>query len=325
MVVCDSREERIKMISGITDVLVKTHPDAIPVHFSQDKEHFSSVIEHLSTKPFFNTHIIVQVDEAGQYIKKQREILEGFIIKPSEFAFLILGLSSLKDYSTVCNLAKNQLVVLDLSQEKPWDRQRRLQGWLIEKALEEGKKMSASVAEEMLTACGLDILLLEQELSKVICYVGDRSQLVSEDLVQLGIQHKLPTGWQMAESLLWEGRAVIKDPSFSLSDFLPLLGQVRYHLHLARQLSALLLEGADRERIATQLPQLRQNMFDKYRKLVSDYPIDFFNQAMKCLFKIELLSKNSTLSAPFLWDYLAAQIAQQKIDYANTRSARSYP
>ena len=120
----------------------------------------------------------------------------------------------------------------------------------------------------------------------------------------------------MAESLVWEGKAPIKDPSFSLSDLLPLLGQVRYHLQLLRQFSVYLTQGQSREDIAAHFPQVRQNSFDKCMQLACTHNAAYFDEALKCLFKIDLLSKNSSLSADFLWDYLVSQIAQKKAYYA---------
>ena len=323
IIVCPDLEERLQIMSSVTSILLKRNPSAEAICFSQEKESFAEVIEHLSTRPFFTSHTILQFNETSQQTKKQREILQGFIVKPSPFAFLILGLSSLKEYSSVCTAAKNELVVLDLSQEKPWDRRKRLQAWLIDQALKEGKVLPVSVAQDLLESCGSDILLLQVELLKLISYIGDARQITSDDLKTVGIQYQMPTGWQLADALIWDDRCPIEDVSFSLSELIPLLGQVRYHVQMARQLSALFEQGATQEQITAHLPQLRPAMLEKYQRLVLAYKSDFFDQVIKSLFKIDLLSKNSSLTPSFLWDYLAAQIAQQKIDYANTCQTHS--
>jgi hypothetical protein len=128
------------------------------------------------------------------------------------------------------------------------------------------------------------------------------------------------TGWQMADSLLWDGRCSIKNPAFDLSDLIPLLGQIRYHLNLARQVALLIESGASKEDVLQQLPQIRKNVVDKYFYLASAHYVDFFTDSLNCLFKIELLSKNSSLTAVFLWDLLVSQIHQKKIFYAKKSS-----
>lgn len=266
--------------------------------------------------------MIVKLDAANEFSKKEKELLEGFITKPSEFAFLVIGTSSLKDFTSVSSSAKNEVVVLDLTQEKPWDRQKRLQQWLTERCLREGKKISQAVATELLDACGPDIMLIEQELLKLIVFVGERPIISSDDIKKVGINYVLPSGWHMAEALVWEGRSPIKDPSFDLSDLLPLLGQVRYHLTTARQFSYYVSQGLSREETSQHFPQVRQNSFEKYFQLSTSHLPAFFDEALKILFKIELLSKNSSLSAGFLWEYLVAQILQAKITYAKKVPAR---
>jgi|GEM_PF-644764 len=325
IVACPDADERSKIVDSIVEWLCKKHPASEVLSSSGAEGPFSVVIENLSTRPLFSSHVIVKLSEASDLKKKEREILEGFILKPSEFAFLILATSSLKEFSDVCSKAKNDVVVLDLSQEKPWDRQKRLQQWLIERCLKEGKKISQQVAVELLDGCGPDIMLVEQELLKLIAYVGERPFISSEDLKKIGVNYVLPSGWQMAESLVWEGRSPIKDPAFDLSDLLPLLGQVRYHLNLARQFAFHLSQGSSREEIAKLFPQVRQNSFDKYIQLSTSHHLPFFDDALKILFKIELLSKNSSLSAGFIWEYLVAQIAQSKTTHAKKAPSRPAP
>ena len=322
IIACPDADERSKILEGIVEWLCKKHPASEVFASSGSEDPFSKVVENLSTRPLFSSHVIVKLDAAGELNKKEREVLEGFILKPSEFAFLVLGTSSLKEFSDICTKAKNDVVVLDLSQEKPWDRQRRLQQWLIDKCLKEGKKISQQVSVELLDACGPDIMLVEQELLKLIAYVGERPFISSEDVKKIGVNYVLPSGWQMADSLVFEGKSPIKDPSFDLSDLLPLLGQVRYHLNTARQFAFHLSQGVAREEIARLFPHVRQNSFDKYLQLSIAHHLTFFDEALKFLFKIELLSKNSSLSAGFLWDYLVAQIAQSKAIYAKKASPR---
>ncbi|MBM3208234.1 MAG: hypothetical protein FJZ57_06505 [Chlamydiae bacterium] len=316
IIITPDADERKKLISSAIDVLVNKFASIDVVSVSGRKDAFSSAVEALSTRPLFSSHVIVRINDASEFSKKEKDLLESFITSPSEFAFLLIGVSSNKDFSSVCNSAKNDVVVLDLSQEKPWDKQRRLQQWLVERCLKEGKKISPQTATELLDACASDIILLEQEILKISSYVGERNFISSDDVKKIGIVYSMPSGWQMADSLVWEGRCSIRDPSFDLSDLIPLLGQVRYHLNLARQIALLIESGATKEDVMQQLPQIRRNVADKYFYLATAHHVDFFSEALNCLFKIELLSKNSSLTAVFLWDLLVSQISQKKSFYA---------
>jgi len=320
---CSDVDERHKLICGVVQWLAAKYPGAQVYTPKGAKDPFSHVVENLSTRPLFASHVVVRLDDFHDLSKKEKEIVEGFILKPSAFAFLVVGSSSLKEMASVCAQAKNDMVVLDLTQEKPWDRQKRLQQWLVERCSREGKKISLQLATEIIEACGSDMMLAEQELLKVITYVGARISLQPEDCKAVGIRYTMPTGWQLADALLWDKKAPLKDPSFSLSDLLPLLGQVRYHIHLGRQFAVCVALGHTKEEIGRHFSSVRPQAQDRYLQLAHTYPPPFFEEVAKCLFKIELLSKNSNLSAPFLWDYLVAQIAKKKVQYAKKNSTRS--
>lgn len=316
-------DERAKCISYVTDILEKKLTGSELVSIKTQQDSFSKLIEALVTVPLFSSSVIVKVDDGSSWAKKEREQLASVITKPSGFSYLVLGVSSLKDFTSIYSAAKNDVVVLDMTQEKPWERQRRLQQWLIDRALQEGKKIAQPIAAHLLEACGTDCMMLEQELLKLITFVGQRPQITQEDMKAVGVNYLFPSGWQMAEALVFEGRAPIKDPSFDISDLLPLLGQVRYHINNARMCSMHLKEGKAKEAIAELMPQLKGASLDKYLHLAFKLRYEFFDEVMKILFKIELLSKNSSLSAPFLWDYLVAQIFQKRLYYAKTTTSTS--
>ncbi|NBW58876.1 hypothetical protein EBR43_14100, partial [bacterium] len=56
IIVCPDSEERLQIMSSVTSMLLNRNPSAGSLCFSQDKEGLASVIEHLSTRPFFNSH-----------------------------------------------------------------------------------------------------------------------------------------------------------------------------------------------------------------------------------------------------------------------------
>jgi hypothetical protein len=162
-------------------------------------------------------------------------------------------------------------------------------------------------------------MLLERELAKILTYVADRKEITEQDVKSVGVHYSLPTGWQMAEQLVFEGRAGVKDPSFSLSDLLPLFGQLRYHLTNGRQVAFHHMVSASKEQISAHMPQLRSAMLDKYVALTSELGAPFFDRALEALFRVELLAKNSSFSAVFLWDYLSAQLSQIRSMYVRKR------
>lgn len=308
LISCPSADERKNLIAGLEVELKKKQQDVEVFSYEARGDGFSQAILQLSTKPFFCSHVIVVLSEAQEVTKKQKPILEKYLLSPSSFATLILSSSTFKDLSDVYQKTKSELVVLDLSEEKPWDKQRRLQEWLIGKVLKEKKKISAAAVTQLFDSCGMDVALLEQELFKVITYIGRKELIELTDVLTIGSVYVLPTGWQLAEKLVWEEKKESKGEVNDIATLLPLIGQVRYHLQIGRQMAAYHELGKSREEIAKLLPQVRSSIFDKYMKVATKRPLQQFEEGLRHLFDIELLSKNSSLAPSLLWDLLASKL-----------------
>lgn len=319
LIATSDADERGMILSQVSSHLLKKYPDSQITVISQQDDPFAQLCATLSTIPLFSSHIILRIDDASIFSKKQIETLHSFIKKPSTFAFLLIGTSSLKEFSSLSSQAKEELVTLDLSQEKPWDKVKRLKSWIQKRCFDEGKKISLPLVDLIMDSCGADVLLLEQELVKLFTFVGERKDITEQDIRSVCVNYVMPTGWQMAEQLVFEGRVLSQDASFSLADFIPLLGQLRYHFVTGRQVAFYVARGAGKEEIASHMPQVRQMLLDKYIQLTKALPSTFFDEALRSLFKVELLSKNSSLAPQLLLDYLTAELSLKRNTYVQAR------
>ena len=59
-----------------------------------------------------------------------------------------------------------------------------LEGWIRERAAQEGKQIQGDAANQLLRAVGNEMLPLEQEIIKLVCYVGDRATITAKDVAQ---------------------------------------------------------------------------------------------------------------------------------------------
>ena len=57
-----------------------------------------------------------------------------------------------------------------------------LEGWIRERSSREGKQMQGEAAAQLLRAVGNEMLPLEQEIIKLVCYVGDRANITAKDV-----------------------------------------------------------------------------------------------------------------------------------------------
>ena len=147
--------------------------------------------------------------------------------------------------------------VVDLSLEKPWEREGRLARTLSEWAHRYGKVLPTDVALSFVRRLGCDHPALDQELDKVCQYVGQRHHIQESDLLAITEASQQETGWLLGEAILTKdlGRAMQLAETMLLVHDQPLpslLGQLR--LQLEQALASIQLS---REHLSKTYPYLK--------------------------------------------------------------------
>jgi len=225
-----------------------------------------------------------------------KEALLSWLKAPTSSVHLLLGSGSGKQTEELLEKGKRSLVALDLGQEKPWDREKRLKAQLLKKCYLEGVQIAPEALELLVQRLGLDALLLERELEKLCCYAKESGRIAKEDVDLLTAQLSERSGWQTAEALVWKGERLLGAVS-DLSELLSLVGQLRYHL----QIGACLAESGG-ENAGPDAGNLRPNQFAEYSRVAHAKGSAFFLSALEDLFEMELTAKSSSLPAAVLWD-----------------------
>ncbi|HEY2811322.1 MAG TPA: hypothetical protein VGJ00_08050 [Rhabdochlamydiaceae bacterium] len=302
--------ERKKISSTICAVIQKKEGSIAKVSFDGKELEWAKVRQELDTASFLEGCRIVIVDEADKLSKTILFALSAYIVKPSPFAYLILSSASAKNLGELYEQGKKELVVCDLSAEKPWERKERLRAQLIKSAALEGKTLVREAADLLLERTGGELPLLEQELNKLICYCQERPQIALQDVQLLCSCEKATSLWNLAESIVWQKCPVSVDVGFDLSSLLVVLGQVRSHLQQGAQLSKQLEEGRALRDIS--LPFFKPQLLEKAAPIAKSRTPVFFTRALVALFDVEMLAKGSSLTPSLLLDLLVAKVAHLK-------------
>ena len=147
------------------------------------------------------------------------------------------------------------MVILDLSAEKPWEEKQRLWKWIVQLFHSQKKEIRPDAVEAMLERLPLDRLLLDQEIEKLVCYVGERHEVTRPDVELLCSSLVEQNHFQLAQQLVWGGLKAVPDID-DLATLLPLIGLMRNQFEMGLKISTLLARGASQEEIATAFPRL---------------------------------------------------------------------
>ena len=256
---------------------------------------FPQILEKILSPDLFEPQLFFILDKCELLKKDELASLE----KNLGSAYLILSGSSLKG-----TLEHPALKTFDFTKEKPWDRAPRLKQWIIEEAKAKGKTFASNALSALFDRIGPDYGQLQQELTKLLCFVGEKPSIELKDVQALVFSTQAATGWQLAESLVWEEKNLLKDPPFDFS----FLGQIRYHLQLGQQISSLLQRGVQPHEMIAHMPALKPKALDKYLPIIYRRDKDFFKHALNALFECELRCKSSSVSPDLLWSAFKSKL-----------------
>lgn len=291
MVIAPVDFERKKIIETISQAI---KPDT-SARFDALEAPIERVIAQLNTFSLLGKRPLTIVDGFDKLKKGELESLLGYLLKPSPFAFLILSGSNLKSCQEIYQKAQKEVVLIDLSEEKPWDKEKRLREYLIKEAALKGKTLTPDLTTHLLSQTGPDMACLSQELFKLVSYVGSKSKITLDDAKSICASYHTMTGWQVAENLIWEKTFSIPanvDTSFLIS----LIGQLRYHLQIGIQIS----EGT--------IPYLKSSQVEKFTAFTKKYGISYFKKGLEALFELELAAKSSSIAADLLLEIFIAKL-----------------
>jgi DNA polymerase III subunit delta len=251
----------------------------------------------------------IYLDGIDKLKKSGLTTLVEYVAHPSPFAYLLLGASSSKNLGDLYTKGKRELIVCDLSEEKPWDRKDRLKRSLVDEATKAGKRFHGDAVDYLLENIGLSVPGLEQELIKLITYVGERREIALQDVQMLCGAQKSTTVWQLAEAIVWKESLPHSEESVDLAMLLSLFSPLRLQLQQGLTLAILVERGAAQEQIAHFLPTVKPAALDKRLPIVKRRQSSFFKRALGVLFDIELLTKNSSFEPILIFDLLLTKIA----------------
>ncbi len=302
-------DERRVVIANIVKLLKKKDPLLRVVQLVGVESCYEEIKKELQTITLWGGMSIVVCDLFDKvYLShlKNRGCPHLFSLVPKG-AHLILGAAFFKAVVDFYQDGKKEVVALDLNDEKPWEKEKRIEGWVIEKVKERKKNMNPEVSAFLIKGLGTDFFVLEQEIEKLLCYVGEKKDIGMTDVEIVCSIKDRSTGWQLAEQVAWEGALFLKHEDLNL--IISLIGQIRYHLQLGYQMSELIEKnGGFNPSIRSYFPQLRGHQFDRFIMIASKRGRFFYKQALQALYEFESAAKSSSLKVGLFFDLFQARM-----------------
>lgn len=256
------------------------------------------ISQALNQNSLFCSKNIVTVDE---FDKKLLDELSNVIKEPNPSSYLILGAK----WKMHLNSVEMQGVVLDLLEEKPWDKEKRWMEELHEKAKNAGKRLAPDAASWMIERLDRDSAIHSSEMDKLICYCAHKETIDRSDVEQICSASRTHTLWQIADDFVWNqidrSQSIdLKEPSI----FYVLLASIRQQFMIGLTMIDLKERNVPFSEWGSHFPKIFPKMLEKKAQIAERFGSSYFRKGLDRLFEMEVLAKNSSVPSDALFDRL---------------------
>ncbi|MBJ7449352.1 MAG: hypothetical protein JHC93_03210 [Parachlamydiales bacterium] len=266
--------------------------------------------EELSFISLFDERRVVLIERLEKLKKNNLTLLEKETFSPS--VIFILCATSLKN-EALNQRAEKEGMLLDLSSEKPWERQDRFLHWIHQMANSLQKKITDEAARKLLQQVGFQPPLLKNELDKLSCFVGQCPQITLNDLMQVCVQMALEPSWHWTNAILQKkaplachlGRSQLE----AGGSIQGMLVQLRTQFQTSYRLVCLVKEGRNFQDLQREFPQIRgEKALQQAVYLAEGYGMASLRKGIVSISEIDLLSRSSISDPYLLMDLLIARL-----------------
>lgn len=229
--------------------------------------------------------------------KSELEKLDSLLTRTLKDTCIVFTAASISAASGFYKKCEKAGIILDLPEEKAWEKEKNLPVWLISRAGESGKKLDPYAAQGLVKQAGTDQSLLHQELEKLICYVGERNEITPTDVKAICSTVNVENIFQLSEALFRRDTATALRISKAILDdgtvILALLKQLRSQFETDFQVACMLAQGAAPADITQRFPYMRGTILDRHIQSARSYGMQKFKEGLLQIDAAELKAKNS--------------------------------
>jgi len=272
--------------------------------FAGDDFSSSKFCSEVETLPLFSEHLICYISDIDKLKEQDQKVLLRYLKAPNKNISLLLS-SATSFFVKEVQLQRG--TVLQLVDEKIWQKKQRMEHWLKEKALLYGFAFSLEAIRYLIDCVGVEKDVLYQEFEKLITYTFHRRAIAIEDIRQLVSVRPSFTLWDLGEAIFcknyatsWErGRALMEE---GVSLF-TILSQLRSQIRTLLKMSILYKQGGS-SLLIQEFPYLKGAILSKkIEEIKGNSQIDL-RRGLLFLFKTELKAKTMNADHFFLLELL---------------------
>lgn len=281
-------------------------------YFDGESHSVDEIMQEMETISFFVKKRLVVVQNIDKLDKKSTERLEAYFTSPNPSVCLVLVGTAINRATTFYKKTEKAGVILDVADEKPWEKEKSLAEWLKKEAEVRGKTIDLPCCQIILKQMGTDQGLLFQELEKLCCYIGERPAITAKDVAAICSQVNSENAWQLSESIFKRDAAsAVRISKALIADgvaLIALLRQIRSQFQTEYQVCSILANGGSGYDVAQTFPYMKGPILERHLQMSRAFGMEKFKQGILKIDETELAAKNSSIDPDFLLEVLMIKL-----------------
>jgi len=159
---------------------------------------WKTIHDELSMISMFGDRRLIVIDDADEFVTKNRPSLESYAAAPSARSVLVLSVKTWKTNTKLAKALASSGLVLECTPLAGG----QLVRWLTSTAEEQfGKQLTRDAAALMVELVGDSLGLLERELAKLSAYVGNEPRISVDSVRTIVGGWRAETTWKMTDAI----------------------------------------------------------------------------------------------------------------------------
>jgi DNA polymerase-3 subunit delta len=288
-------------------ILAGADPQNAFIEFPPQNADVRVILDELRTKAFLSPRKLVLMRDADSFLERNAKILSEAFQQPPTAGVLVVTVRKLDSDKPAAKLVKKHACIVACGRLY----EDRMPGWITVRGRKYGKRIAFAAAQRLVGAVGADLQRVDNELRKLVIYVGDRPAIEAPDVEALvGVdrsrtvfeladavgQKRLPYALRVARHLLDGGE---RPPG--------LISQI--HRHFKRILAAkeLLAQGQPDDAVAGAI-RMPPRFFSDFKRQVNLFSPQAIDRVLQSLLDADLAGKTSTMDDEALLTTLIAKL-----------------
>lgn len=264
--------------------------------------------KEVNSLSLFSEPTLFLISEVEKFKEKEKKLLLHYLEHPNPgISLLLFSLAPI----LLKEIQQKKGAVLQIAEEKPWQKKQRLQLCLQEKARSCGVLFSSAAIDCLINYVGLEKEILDQEFEKLTTFAFRKKEITLEDVQILVGKQASPTLWDLGEAIFSKNLPLSFEKARGLMrediSLFSILSALRSQIRSLIQMS-LAYEKGGSSLLTQEYPYLKGTILTKKMKEIKDNNIADLKRGLCSLFETELKAKSIHINPLLLLEETIAKL-----------------